>query len=137
MQGKLWADDKTRTIGQDWTSKTRRSNISLRRASFSCKQWVFISLPSLGGINFVFYVDAISTYGGVKQMDQLQLGEFAFNTEITINELLITPNDSSVGYFAEVDLNYLLTYMMTTKTVPLPPPKKLFEMICLAIISLS
>ena len=32
--------------------------------------------------------------------------KFEFNTEITLDETLNTPNDKEIGYFIEVDLKY-------------------------------
>ena len=56
-------------------------------------------------------------------MDMLPVGEFAFNVEITLNEILNTPNDASVGFFLEVDLSY----PVDLHDDHLPLPKKLFK----------
>ena len=52
---------------------------------------------------FAVCVDANNLYGSVMQMDQLPMGEYAFNVEITLNDILNAPKDSSVGYFVEAD----------------------------------
>ena len=61
-------------------------------------------------------------------MDMLPVGEFAFNVEITLNEILNIPNDASVGYFLEVDLNYPVYLHDDHRDFPLALPKKLFNM---------
>ena len=76
---------------------------------------------------FAFCVDANKLYGGVKQMDQLPLGEFAFNVEITLNEILITPNDASVDYFLEADLNYPVHLHDDHRHFPLAPTKDVVQ----------
>ena len=58
------------------------------------------------------------------QMDMLPVGEFAFNVEITFNEILNTPNDASVGYFLEVDLNYPVHLHDDHQDFPLAPTKE-------------
>ena len=40
------------------------------------------------------------------QLEKLPLSEFAFNTEVTIQQVLDTPDIASVGYFVEVDISY-------------------------------
>ena len=58
------------------------------------------------------------------QMDILPVGEFAFNVEITLNEILNTPNDASVGYFLEVDLNYPVNLHDDHRDFPLASTKE-------------
>ena len=69
------------------------------------------------------------------QMDMLPVGEIAFNVEINLNEILNTPNDVSVGYFFEVDLNYPGHLHDDYRDFSLPLPKKMFKMIGLANIN--
>ena len=40
------------------------------------------------------------------QLEKLPVAEFAFNTEIPIQEILDTADDASIEYFVEVDLYY-------------------------------
>ena len=47
-------------------------------------------------LQFGFCVDANNLYGGVLQLEKLPLLEFAFNTEVTIEEVLDTPDHTSV-----------------------------------------
>ena len=61
------------------------------------------------------------------QMDQLPLREFALNVEITRKEILNTPNDSSVGYFVEVDLNYPVHLHVDHRDFPLAPTKEMVQ----------
>ena len=86
---------------------------------------------------FVLCVDANNVYGGVMQIDMLPVGEFAFNVEITLNEIVSTPNDASVGYFLEVDLNYPVHLHDDHRDFPFAPTKKLFKMIGWVNINLS
>ena len=85
---------------------------------------------------FALCVDANNLYEGVMQMDMLPVGEFAFNVEITLNEILNTPNDASFGYFHDIDLNYPVHLHDDHRDFPLPLPRKLFQMIGWANINL-
>ena len=60
-------------------------------------------------------------------MDMLPVGEIAFNVEINLNEILNTPNDTSVGYFLEVDLNYLVHLHDDHRDFPLAPTKEIVQ----------
>ena len=61
---------------------------------------------SKGDHQFGFCVDANNFHGGAMQLEKFPFSEFAFNTEVTIQEVLDTPDNASVGYFVEVDLSY-------------------------------
>ena len=76
---------------------------------------------------FALCVDANNLYRGVIQMDRLPVGEFAYNVEITLNEILNTPNDASVGYFLEVDLNYPVHLHDDHRDFPLAPTKEIVQ----------
>ena len=76
---------------------------------------------------FALCVDANNLYGGVMQMNMLQVGEFAFNVEITLNEIFNTPNDASVSYFLEVDLNYPVHLHDDHADFPLAPTKEIVQ----------
>ena len=73
---------------------------------------------------FALCVDANNLYGGFMRMDMLPVGEFAFNVEITLNEILNTPNDASFGFFLEVDLNYPVHLHDDHRDFPLAPTKE-------------
>ena len=60
------------------------------------------------------------------QMDMLPVGEFAFNVVIALNEILNTPNDASVGYSLEVDLNYPV-HLHDDRDFPLAPTKEIVQ----------
>ena len=76
---------------------------------------------------FALCVDANNLYGGVMQMDMLQVGEFAFNIEITLNEILNTPKDAPVAYFPELDLNYPVHLHDDHRDFPLAPTKEIVQ----------
>ena len=76
---------------------------------------------------FGFCVDASNLYGGVMQMKNSPLSEFAFNTEVTIQEVLDTPDNASVGYFVEVDLSYPPGLHDDHRDFPLAPTKYIVE----------
>ena len=60
-------------------------------------------------------------------MDMLPVGEFAFNVEFIFNEILNTPNDASVGYFLEVELNYPVPLNDDHRHFPLFPTKEIVQ----------
>ena len=72
---------------------------------------------------FGFCVDAKNLYGRVMQLEKLPLSEFAFNTEVTIREVLDTPDNASVGYFVEVELSYPPGLHDDHRDFPLPLPR--------------
>ena len=76
---------------------------------------------------FALCVDSNNLYGGVMQMDMLPVVEFAFNVEITLNEILNTPNEASVGYFLEVDLNYPVHLQDDHLDFSLAPTKEIVQ----------
>ena len=76
---------------------------------------------------FGFCVDANNLYGGVMQLEKLPLSEFAFNTEVAIQEILDTPDNASVGYFVEVDLSYPPGFHDDHRDLPLVPTKNIVE----------
>ena len=76
---------------------------------------------------FGFCVDANNLYGGVMQPEKLPLSEFAFNTKITIQEVLDTPDNAFVGFFVEVDLSYPPGLHDDHRDFPLAPAKDIVE----------
>ena len=72
---------------------------------------------------FGFCVDANNLYGEVMQLEKLPLSEFAFNTEVTFQEVLDTPDNASVGYFVEVNLSYPPGLHDDHRDSPLAPTK--------------
>ncbi len=55
---------------------------------------------------FMFMLDANNLYGGIMQTESLPLNDFKMNLDISLDDILRTPADSSVGYIVEVDLLY-------------------------------
>ena len=76
---------------------------------------------------FGFCVDANNLYGGVMQLEKLPLAEFAFNTEIPIQEILDTADEANIGYFVEVDLFYPPGLHDEHCDFPLAPTKDVVE----------
>ena len=56
---------------------------------------------------FGFCVKANNLYGGVMQKEKLLKSDFTLNSDFTLAEILNCPDDNPVGYFVEVDWNYL------------------------------
>jgi len=55
--------------------------------------------------NYLMYWDANNLYGKSMTMP-LPYGNLKFDTDITIDEILATPDDSETGYFVECDLRF-------------------------------
>ena len=75
----------------------------------------------------ILYVDANNLYGfGMSQW--LPFDDIKFVTELTENiflkEILKTPDDSDIGYFLEVDLEYPHNIRQKTKHFPFGPENK-------------
>ena len=76
---------------------------------------------------FGFCVDADNLYGGVMQLEKLPLADFAFNTDIQLQEILDTADDASIGYFVEVDISYPPSLHDEHRDFPLAPTKDVVE----------
>ena len=81
---------------------------------------------------FGFCVDANNLYGGVMQIEKLPVADFAFNTEIQIQEILDDADDASIRYFVEVDLSYRPSLHDEHLDFPLAPTKDVLEDQCLS-----
>ena len=66
------------------------------------------------------------------QLKNLPVADFAFNSEIPVQEILDTADDASIGYFAEVDLSYPPSLHDEHRDFPLAPTKDLVEDGCLS-----
>ena len=66
-------------------------------------------------------------FGGVMQLEKLPLSEFEFNKEITIQEVLDTHDNASVGYFVEVEISYPPGLQDDHQDFPLAPTKDIVE----------
>ena len=54
----------------------------------------------------------------------LPYGENKFDKNVKLNDILNTPDDSDIGYFVEVDLNYPDNIKQKTKHFPFAPVNK-------------
>ena len=61
------------------------------------------------------------------QLERLLLAEFAFNTDIQLQEILDTADDASIGYFVEVDISYPPSLHDEHRDFPLAPTKDVVE----------
>ena len=69
------------------------------------------------------YIDANNLYG--HSMSQyLPYDEIKFDNNIKLEDILNTPGNSDIGYFIEVDLNYLNNMKERTKNFPCAPMNK-------------
>ena len=76
---------------------------------------------------FGFCVDANNLYGGVTQNEKLPQTDFTLNSDITLAEILNSPDDNPVGYFVEVDLHYPASLHDYHQDFPLAPSKNIVE----------
>ena len=76
------------------------------------------SNPSVFGAFF----DVTSLYAG-KMQQKLPLYQYAWNDPITLSQILQTDDDSTVGYFVEVDLEYPSSLHDKHNDLPLAPEK--------------
>ena len=53
----------------------------------------------------IIYADANNLYGHFMSQS-LPYDEIKFDTNVKLEDILNTPDDSDIGYFIEVDLNY-------------------------------
>ena len=73
---------------------------------------------------FGLLVDANNLYGGVMQTEPLPCRNYSFNEEISLEEVLATPQDSKIGYFLEVDLLYPQSIHNAHSDFPCAPEKQ-------------
>ena len=72
----------------------------------------------------ILYVDCTTLYG-YSMSQSLPYDDIKFETEnICLEEILNTPDDSDIGYFLEVDLEYPYNIRQKTKYFPFCPEKK-------------
>ena len=71
----------------------------------------------------ILYIDAVNLYG--HSMNQfLPYDEIKFTNNVTLEDILNTPDDSDIGYFVEVDLKYPDNIKEETKNFPFAPVNK-------------
>ena len=64
----------------------------------------------------------------------LPYDEIKFDRNVKLEHILNTPDDSGIGYFIEVDLNYPDNIKEKTKNFPFAPVKKKLILMILVII---
>ena len=71
----------------------------------------------------ILYIDANNLYG--HSMSQpLPFDEIKIDNNVTLEDILNTPDDSDIGYFIEVDLTYPSNIKEKTKNFPYAPANK-------------
>ena len=71
----------------------------------------------------ILYIDANNLYG--HSMSQyLPYDEIKFDNNVTLEDIINTPDDSNIGYFVEVDLKYPDNIKQKTKNFPFAPMNK-------------
>ena len=76
---------------------------------------------------FGLCLDANNLYGGVMQKELLPIGSFRFANEVSISQILNMPQDSAIGYFAEVDLECPTDVHDNQRDYPLAPVKEIVQ----------
>ena len=71
----------------------------------------------------IFYIDANNLYGH-SMSEPLPYDENKFDNDVKLEDILITPDDSDIGFFVEVDLKYPDSIKEKTKNFPFAPVKK-------------
>ena len=72
---------------------------------------------------FGAFYDVTSLYAGTMQK-MMPRGNYTWNSEITVKQILETPESSKIGYFVEVDLKYLQHLHDLHNGLPLAPEKR-------------
>ena len=71
----------------------------------------------------ILYIDANNLYG--HSMSQyLPFDEIKFDNDVTLEDIINTPDDNDIGYFVEVDLKYPDNIKEKTKKFPFAPVNK-------------
>ena len=74
-------------------------------------------------IKNILYLDANNLYGH-SMSEPLPYDEIKFDNNVKLEDILNTPDDSDIGYFMEVDLNYSDNIKDKTKHFPFAPVNK-------------
>ena len=72
---------------------------------------------------FGAFYDVTSLYAGTMQK-MMPRGNYRWNSEITVKQILETPESSNIGYFVEVDLKYPQHLHDLHNGLPLAPEKR-------------
>ena len=68
----------------------------------------------------ILYIDVNNLYGWAMS-DYLPYNEIKFDRNVKLEEILINPDDSDIGYFIEVDIKYSDNKKNETKNFPFAP----------------
>ena len=71
----------------------------------------------------ISYIDANNLYGWAMS-ESLPYDEIKLDTNIELEDILNTPDDSDIGYFVEVNLTYPNNIKEKTKIFPIAPENK-------------
>ena len=71
----------------------------------------------------ILYIDANNLYGH-SMSEPLPYDEIKFDNNVTLEDILNTPDDSNIGYFIEVNLTYPNNIKEKTKNLPFAPVNK-------------
>ena len=71
----------------------------------------------------ILYIDANNLYGQAMS-EPLPYDEINFDNNVTLEDILNTPDDSDIGYFVEVNLKYSVNIKEKTKNFPFAPGNK-------------
>ena len=71
----------------------------------------------------ILYIDANNLYGWAMS-ESLPYDEIKLDTNVELEDILNTPDDSDIGYFIEVDLTYPDSIKEKTKNFPFAPENK-------------
>ena len=71
----------------------------------------------------ILYIDANNLYGH-SMSEPLPYDEIKFDNNVTLEDIINTPDDSNIGYFIEVDMTYPNNIKEKTKNFPFAPMNK-------------
>ena len=80
---------------------------------------------------FGAFYDVISPYAGTMQK-MTPRGNYRWNSEIAVKQVLETPENSNIGYIVEVDLKYPQHLQNLHNGLPLAPEKRTIRSPCLS-----
>ena len=69
----------------------------------------------------ILYIDANNLYGMGNVSQYLPYDDIKFDKNVTLEEILNTPDDNEIGYFVECDLKYPDNIKQKTKYFPFCP----------------
>ena len=81
----------------------------------------------------ILYKDPNKIYGHSKSQPS-PYDEIKFDRDVRLEDILNTADDSDIGYFIEVDLNYLGNIKQRTKNFPFAPVNRKINPVVLVII---